>query len=807
MNSKTAIPIALAWLALATGGEFGVLRATEPVIGNLNLRGLQIGGTTTLVIDGTDLGTSPRLLLAFPAKQELKPGGTANRATFDVTLDGQVTPGYHQLRVVSDGGVSLPVVIGVDRLPQRAVPPSAPPPKPEDIADKLPVALHGTVSGSASVEARFVGKAGQKVQLEVDAQRLGSKLRPVIHLVGPTGLEVGYAWCIPALADDARLEATLPADGTYIVSVHDTEYGPPGPGFFRLRIGQWSYVDQVFPAAVGRNQSPALELIGSAGIPRVNLPASDQVGSLPLTWPGDAVWAGPRPFVRISPHQEIIEPAQGAARDLPQGRLGAHGRLSQPYEEDRYRLAVTPGSKLRLDVFAERYGSPVDVALAVRTEKGDLLARSEDGRGTLDSTLEYAVPGNVSAILVDVVDAQGRGGPRAIYHLVIDPQTPQRAADFQLTTPAQAISVPVGGRRVIPVYLDRQGYQGIVQLTAGGLPPPLRLDGTTIPEGADGTLVTLQRADAAPYAAITSWTGRDTTGQQRIVGVRGHPLESLQPWLASEIAVASSSSNAAEFQIDWRNLAADAGLVPGGKLELPVKIARVVPTPPAPKPDPKAPAGKEPPKQPAPKQPPEFVRLTLMTSQPPPLVNGQPDLNRTIRAEQPVELPGTTAEGAVKVVVPAELPASLYDVTVQADLLAADRRTVVTTAFAPVRRMAVKMPVVVLLTGPPKIDVALDPKTGATIKLAGKIERREGLTGDVTVTLTGLPPGSRADSPTVKADATDFTLNIVLPPNQPAGEISGLKLAATGTPDPKQPGIRVKSREVDVTLVVRAPAK
>jgi hypothetical protein len=203
------------------------------------------------------------------------------------------------------------------------------------------------------------------------------------------------------------------------------------------------------------------------------------------------------------------------------------------------------------------------------------------------------------------------------------------------------------------------------------------------------------------------------------------------------------------------------------------------------------------------------VRLSLITSQPPPLVNGQPDLNRTIRVEQPIELPGTTAEGAVKVLVPVELPASLYDVTVQADLLAADRRTVVATAFAPVRRMTVKLPLVVQLTGPPKVEATIDPKTGATVKLAGKIERREGLKGDVIVALTGLPPGVRADNPnpTVKADKTDFTINIILPPNQAAGEIKGLKLAATGVLDAAQPNIRVKSREVEATLVVRAMPK
>jgi hypothetical protein len=44
----------------------------------------------------------------------------------------------------------------------------------------------------------------------------------------------------------------------------------------------------------------------------------------------------------------------------------------------------------------------------------------------------------------------------------------------------------------------------------------------------------------------------------------------------------------------------------------------------------------------------------------------------------------------------------------------------------------------------------------------------------------------------------------VLPPNVPVGEIKGLKVGASAAPDPKQPAQRVKSRDVEVTLVVKA---
>src|SRR5262249_31010019 len=151
--------------------------------------------------------------------------------------------------------------------------------------------------------------------------------------------------------------------------------------------------------------------------------------------------------------------------------------------------------------------------------------------------------------------------------------------------------------------------------------------------------------------------------QEQAVVFKGHPLERLQPWLATELPLAPTTDKAADFQIDWRGLAADAGLVPAGKLVLPVKLTR--------------PAN------------PSTVRLTLVTAQPlgP---NNQPDPNTSLRAEKPVELAATAKEGELTVLVPPQLPAPSYDVTVLAELLAADKRTVLGAAYAPVRRLAVR---------------------------------------------------------------------------------------------------------------------
>lgn len=747
-----------------------LLLAVEPAIRNVNLRGIQIGGTTTLVIDGDDFGKTPTLLLGTKAKSTLKPAGTDKQASFDIAVDADAVPGYCHLRVVTEGGVSLPVVLGVDRMPQKPV---------AATVDALPVALHGAVAGSTSVETKFTGKAGQKVLVEVEAARIGSKLRPVVHLTNPKKLQLAWAWATPALFGDARLEAILPEEGAYTVSVHDAEYAAPAPGFFRLKIGQWNYVDQVFPPAVSAGASVAIEMFGRPVQPQEKLQAPPKAGFVPFAFPKSDM-SGPQPFVAVNTQPEYVE-QPGKLQEIPLGACGISGKLSTPYEEDRYRIAVTPGVKVRFEVFAERIGSPIDTALVIRNEKGDQLLRVEDAPGTLDPVLEYVVPEKTTAVIVGVAETSGRGGPQGIYRLTVEPQgSPSAKPDFRLTTPAQRVVLPAGGRSIVPVTVVRRGFLGKIDLAIPGLPPGVRIEGATIPDNADGALVTIERTgDASALAVVNAWTGSGG-GESRAVMVKGHPLEHLQPWLATEIAVAPSSLKAADFQVDWEKLPADAGLVPGMKLTLPVKIARTNPK--------------------------TSVKLTLLTSQTVPLVNNQPDPNKTIRQEKPIELGEKAPTGEVVAIVPVDLPSPVYDIALQAELLASDKKPQAVT-YTPVRRMAVRLPLVAVLEGPNRIDVIVDPKKGATVPLKGKIERKEGLKGDVALTFTGLPPGATAGAVTVKADATAFTSNLVLPPNLAAGEVKGIKISASAAADPSLPGQRIKARDVELTLVVKIAAK
>ena len=119
----------------------------------------------------------------------------------------------------------------------------------------------------------------------------------------------------------------------------------------------------------------------------VTAPKNNQM--LPLPWPKEGLWSGPRPFVTLGPYAEVMQqPPKNKLQELPRGRVALSGRLLAPYGEDRFRVAVLPRQKVRFEVFAERIGSPVDAALIIRDDKGDIRACAEDSPGSLDPVLE-----------------------------------------------------------------------------------------------------------------------------------------------------------------------------------------------------------------------------------------------------------------------------------------------------------------------------------------------------------------------------------------------------------------------------------
>src|SRR5437773_1574577 len=98
---------ALAALRIAASGLVAIcalrLAHAAPQIADLSMRGLQIGGTTTLSIQGSDLMPAPKLVSDLPINNVVvAEKSTATNVELQVTLDAKVIPGLYNLRVANE---------------------------------------------------------------------------------------------------------------------------------------------------------------------------------------------------------------------------------------------------------------------------------------------------------------------------------------------------------------------------------------------------------------------------------------------------------------------------------------------------------------------------------------------------------------------------------------------------------------------------------------------------------------------------------------------------------------------------------
>jgi hypothetical protein len=772
-----------AWaLAFALSLLMAQHAAAAPRINNLSLRGLQAGGVTTLVIEGSELLPDPRIFLSAPvARQVIKDGAKPERLEVEIALDGQTAGGIYLLRVASASGISQAVAVSVDNLPQ--IPFTAQLAAPN-------VAMTGALDGSTVLSTSLTGKQGQQVLVEVESRRLGANLDPVIHVYDSRGRQLAWSQGLPTIAGDARTALALPADGQYRVELHDALYRGESPGFFRLKIGEFHFADLAYPLAVERGTNATFEFAGT------NLPADARAAATwanvggppfeiqPAPWPaGISMLSGSRPSVIVDERAEILEAAAGdKLQEIPAAPVAINGRIAKPGEQDRYRLAVTPGAQLRFDVLARRAGTALDGVLSIQNEQGGELAANDDRPGTSDPGLDFKVPDGTSAVVVAVRDLLGRGGADFIYRISV---SPTGQSDFTLSLSDERYLVPKDGAALMRVRVERAGYNGPIKLELANLPTSVSITGDEIPSGATEALVTLSAPGLSPAQSLTTVLGTSTepnTAIKRPALVPQNAVNKHQPWLRDEVALAVTTPG--PLALAWDLFTSDAKLAVGTALPVKLSVMRA-----------SGAAG--------------AVRLTLLTTQVTPRkrvkVPNQPDrevddVERTLRFEAAPTIAADQNEVAAKILVPGDLPQRAYDLAIQADLLAADGKAVIASAVTPARRMLAGLPFSLELASQTPVEARAG--LGPTGKLTGKINRFVGFALPVNLTLTGLPKGINPPMLTLNGQTSEFDFPLTFPYGTPEGDLPNVKLLATSLTDAKNLKSIIRAPEVLVALKV-----
>ncbi len=536
----------------------------QPTIHTVFPAGIHAGETVDITVRGTDLEGVNSLWFDHPGLRAFHLKGL----TFRVACATGTPVGHHDIRAVGTYGVSNPrtVVVG-DRPESNEAEPNNTPSQATSIA--LNAVVNGEIAATDVDFFAFDGKRGQRLLIDLDAERIDSRLDATLRLLDSEGREVAESR--DEFGADPFLDVTLPADGRYLVKVHDVVYKGSTDHIYRLTLTDGPHIDAIVPAVAHPGETTVFTLIGrnlgGETIPDQTLDGRPlERKTVTITPPGleDAdpgyptrgFVAAPRavrrgfeyvvasasgssnpifigqaidPVVIEQEPNDLAEQAQNV--DVP---CDISGRFGRPGDLDLYRFRAKKGEIFWIEANAERIGSAADPVFQLQKvmEKsepqelatGDDMAEPGDPvrftTRTVDAAMRWNAPedGLYQVAISDLYGSQ-RGDVRLAYRLNIRPERP----DFHLfllpegQNQPDALTVSAGGRALASVLaLRSDGFSGAILVEAVDLPPGVRCEPTVIPAGQATAPVVFEAAeDSISAVGTVRLMGRSRFGDRK----------------------------------------------------------------------------------------------------------------------------------------------------------------------------------------------------------------------------------------------------------------------------------------------------
>jgi hypothetical protein len=501
--------------------------------------GGQAGSEGELEIAGKDLEEVKALHFDHPGfkAQFVK----ANQ--FKVQIASDTPLGTHEVRAVGKYGISGARLFSVSRgLSEiKEVEPNDSPEKAQAVP--MNAAINGQSDGNGDDFFRFPAKKGERVTIDCQAFRLDSTLRGSMALTTADGKVLAQSKPY-FIRTDPFLDFMAPADGEYILGLHDATYAGGLP--YRLIISNRPYLENAFPAAVvpgekselillGRNLlggkpsgtvlgQPLVEQTTSVTVPKdpalmqrfnfVNHLPSPSVNARGCQWWPPEIPTALTPVTIAYADAPITlekEPNDSAASAQPiSWPTVVCGRFDRPGDADWYSFSAKAGDSIAVDLLCERLDMPGDPFVLVTDAKGTELATFDDHGINYNSLAQYNrdpvgtfnVPANGTYRLL-VQDRYRQGGPRFLYVLRLAKPVPDFYPAVFHETPVDP-SCPVvrqGGSAFYELCLNRRNLPGPVTVEAEGLPPGVTCPPVHIsPQGEFANVVFTASADAPEWS-------------------------------------------------------------------------------------------------------------------------------------------------------------------------------------------------------------------------------------------------------------------------------------------------------------------
>lgn len=564
-----SVTSALLAASIACGGAASLAELPEPLLATIMPPGGRQGASVEVTLAGQSLDDVTEMIFSHPGitatpvmaavtEFDPEPRPVAGRMTVAIAAD--VPAGVYEAAAVGRFGVSSTRRFVVGKTPEFR--------KTEGLetaekALQLPLdsVVNAAVDANAADHYAVECEPGQRVHVEVWANRIDSRIDPLFEVRDPEGRLVEVA---TERSDGDPVSDFEPiVAGRYVIKLHDRYARGGGEYFYRLAVSTGPVVVAVFPAAAEAGSAAKITVLGRGlGEGAVPVPDDDgrgleqksmEVDPSRIGFDDPAVPVGrllsprdsaadlvplrggmfdqlPSPPTVLQVDLDVVaEVEPNDAADQPQlvpWPAAIAGRFSPRGDRDWFLFEATAGDAITLDLFSRRLGSETDASLKLERLEFDNaggmtvheVAFADDGpqefqgvivdRPTLDPQISFTA--DVSAtyrVLVKDLAVDSVVNPASSYVLSLRAPQPDFDLLAMIARPDRgdankfhvgSTCLAAGGAVAIDVLLLRhEGFSGDVTVSAENLPAGVTAVPTVIPGRSRRGVVVLQAADDA----------------------------------------------------------------------------------------------------------------------------------------------------------------------------------------------------------------------------------------------------------------------------------------------------------------------
>ena len=418
----------------------------------------------------------------------------------EVTVAPNAKPGAREIRVISTRGMTNPMVFCIGQVPEVARRPMKiasfqvlgkeqlaqrkRPPEEEEVQITVPCTMNGQIASGEVNRYRFEASKGQRLVVSVKARELVPYIadgvpgwfQPVLELCDTDGNELAYNDDF-RFKPDPTLNFKVPADGEYVLSIHDALYRGRNDFVYRISIGEMPFVTSIFPLGARVGEPVKIEMNGwNLTKAKLAPPKDAEPGTYMIAARKGKSISNEIPFA-LGTLPECLDresndvPSEAQKVELP---IIVNGRIDRPNDWDVFAVSGRAGETIVAEVQARRLDSPVDSFLKVTDANGEVLAFNDDhhdaGSGLntyhADSYVMVKLPSD-GTYFVHMGDTTQAGGSEYGYRLRISQPRP----DFELRAVPPSVNVRGKSGASVSVYAVRKdGFDGTIKLTFKDLP-------------------------------------------------------------------------------------------------------------------------------------------------------------------------------------------------------------------------------------------------------------------------------------------------------------------------------------------------